>query len=119
MWAGEAKEATIQDLRRRVGAVAAAFISRDGVVQYADLPDGVYVETFAIMCATALAAGTAAHRELQRAAPERLVLEATDTRTVIVGAGSRGFVVVVVDLSHDIEHVAGQMTKFASLYAAR
>jgi hypothetical protein len=39
----------VQDLRRRAGAIAAALVSRDGTVPYADLSSGGYAETFAIM----------------------------------------------------------------------
>ncbi|HEV2230980.1 MAG TPA: hypothetical protein VGS18_02195, partial [Thermoplasmata archaeon] len=51
----------IKDLKGRLSGIAAALISRDGLVLYADVPAGVYTETFAIMCATILGAAATAN----------------------------------------------------------
>jgi hypothetical protein len=105
----------IKDLKQRIGGIAAALVSRDGLVLYADVPAGVYTETFAIMCATILGAAATANTELNRAPPERIVIEGNDSRTVIVGSGKKALLVAVVDQSADVQKVLAEATKVAEL----
>ena len=81
--------AVIKDLKTRIAGIATALVSRDGLVLYADVPAGVYTETFAIMCATILGAAATANTELNRAPPERIVIEGNDSKTIIVGSGKK------------------------------
>ncbi len=105
--------AVIKDLKGRIGAIACALVSRDGLVLYADVPAGVYTETFAIMCATILGAAATANTELNRSPPERIVIEGTDSRTLIVGSGKKALLVAVVDQGQDTHRVLDEVMKVA------
>ncbi|HXQ93568.1 MAG TPA: roadblock/LC7 domain-containing protein [Thermoplasmata archaeon] len=107
--------AVIKDLKTRIGGIAAALVSRDGLVLYADVPAGVYTETFAIMCATILGAAATANTELNRAPPEKIVIEGNDSKTVIVGSGKKALLVAVVDQSADANRVLAEVGKVAEL----
>ncbi|MCI4335367.1 MAG: roadblock/LC7 domain-containing protein [Thermoplasmata archaeon] len=105
----------IKDLKGRLSGIAAALISRDGLVLYADVPAGVYTETFAIMCATILGAAATANTELNRAPPDRIVIEGNDSKTIIVGSGKKALLVVVVDQGADANKVLAEAAKVADL----
>ncbi|MFI5417703.1 MAG: roadblock/LC7 domain-containing protein [Candidatus Lutacidiplasmatales archaeon] len=105
----------IKDLKGKINGVAAALVSRDGLVLYADVPAGVYTETFAIMCATILGAAATANTELNRSPPERIVIEGTDSKTIIVGSGKKALLVAVVDQSADAARTLGEVMKVAEL----
>jgi uncharacterized protein len=107
--------AVIKDLKTRVSAIAIAMISRDGQVLYADVPAGVYTETFAIMCATVLGAAVTANTELGRAPPERIMIEGNDSTTLIVGSGTKALLIAMVDRMADVVKVGSEVTKFADL----
>ncbi|MCI4324658.1 MAG: roadblock/LC7 domain-containing protein [Thermoplasmata archaeon] len=107
--------AVIKDLKTRIGGIAAALVSRDGLVLYADVPAGVYTETFAIMCATILGAAATANTELNRAPPEKIVIEGNDSKTIIVGSGKKALLVAVVDQSADATRVLAEVGKVAEL----
>lgn len=107
--------AVIRDLKTRIGALATALVSRDGLVLYADVPAGVYTETFAIMCATILGAAATANTELNRSPPEKIVIEGIDSKTIIVGSGKKALLVAVVDQSVDTTKVLAEVTKVAEL----
>ena len=107
--------AVIRDLKSRIGALATALVSRDGLVLYADVPAGVYTETFAIMCATILGAAATANTELNRAPPEKIVIEGNDSKTIIVGSGKKALLVAVVDQSIETAQVLAEVTKVAEL----
>ncbi|MGC2035508.1 MAG: roadblock/LC7 domain-containing protein [Thermoplasmata archaeon] len=108
----------IRDLKARISAIATALVSRDGLVLYADVPSGVYTETFAIMCATILGAAATANTELNRAPPERIVIEGNDSKTIIVGSGKKALLVAVVDQSSETAHVLSEVGKVAELLKA-
>lgn len=105
----------IKELKQRIGGTATALVSRDGLVLYADVPAGVYTETFAIMCATILGAAATANTELNRSPPERIVIEGHDSKTIIVGSGKKALLVAVVDQSADTQKVLAEATKVAEL----
>ena len=108
----------IKDLKARIGGIATALVSRDGLVLYADVPAGVYTETFAIMCATILGAAATANTELNRAPPEQIVIQGNDSRTVIVGSGKKALLVAVIDQTADVTKVLAEVTKVAELLKA-
>jgi predicted regulator of Ras-like GTPase activity (Roadblock/LC7/MglB family) len=83
-------------LRNDCNAMASAIISKDGAVVDSDVPEEISRETFAIMSATIMGAGVTAALELKKTAPDRIVLDSTDVRTVIMNAGKRRILVVVV-----------------------
>jgi hypothetical protein len=107
--------AVVKDLKSRIGGIATALVSRDGLVLYADVPAGVYTETFAIMCATILGAAATANTELNRAAPDRIVVEGSDSRTIIVGCGKKSLLVAVIDHQADAAAALGEVAKAADL----
>jgi predicted regulator of Ras-like GTPase activity (Roadblock/LC7/MglB family) len=108
----------VKDLKSRIGGIATALVSRDGLVLYADVPAGVYTETFAIMCATILGAAATANTELNRAPPDRIVVEGSDSRTIIVGCGKKSLLVAVVDHAADIGKALTEVSKVAELLKA-
>jgi len=83
-------------LRNDCNAMASAIVSKDGAVVDSDVPDDMSRETFAIMSATIMGAGVTASNELKRTAPKRIVLDSSDVRTVILNAGKKRILVVVV-----------------------
>lgn len=107
--------AVIKDLKTKINGLASALVSRDGLVLYADVPAGVYTETFAIMCATILGAAATANTELNRSPPEKIVIEGNDSKTIIVGSGKKALLVAVVDQSADVTQVAEEVGRVAEL----
>jgi predicted regulator of Ras-like GTPase activity (Roadblock/LC7/MglB family) len=83
-------------LRTDCNAMASAIVSTDGAVVDSDVPEDISGETFAIMSATIMGAGVTAALELKKNAPDRIVLDSTDVRTIIMTAGRRRLLVVVV-----------------------
>lgn len=110
--------AVIKDLKSRISGIATALVSRDGLVLYADVPAGVYTETFAIMCATILGAAATANTELNRAPPEKIVVEGNDSKTIIVGSGKKALLVAVVEQTADVARVLDEVSKVAELLKA-
>ncbi len=90
---------------RRVGSLASAVVSRDGLIVAADLPKDVSRETFSIMCAAIMGAGLTATTELKRSAPRRIILESPDLRVVIFTATKRSIVVVALPPNGNVEAV--------------
>jgi predicted regulator of Ras-like GTPase activity (Roadblock/LC7/MglB family) len=105
----------IRDLKSRIGGIATALVSRDGLVLYADVPSGVYTETFAIMCATILGAAATANTELNRSPPEKIVIEGNDSKTIIVGSGKKALLVAVVEHTSETNQVLQEVGKVAEL----
>ncbi len=103
-----ALEAALKDMKN-LGALAAAIASRDGSVLAADVPPEVSKETFSIMCATILGAGTTASIEFRRTGPQRIMLESDDGRILIAEAGRRALIALVLPMSADIDHVVRQL----------
>ena len=91
----------LRALRQSCGAIASAVISRDGLVIAADVPEGVSMETFAIMCATLIGAASTAHSELRIGTPLHVVVESEDAKMVVVGAGRKALIVGVVGRKSD------------------
>src|SRR5512136_3139277 len=91
----------LRALRQNCGAFASAVISRDGLVIAADLPEGVSMETFAIMCATLLGAASTANSELKVGTPNHVLVESDDAKMVVVGAGRKALIVTVIGRKSD------------------
>ncbi len=105
MWEGietELKPA-LRSLRQTCGAFASAIISRDGLVIAADVPEGVSMETFSIMCATLLGAASTAHSELRVGTPVNVLVESEDARMIVKGAGRKALIVTVLPLKADMD----------------
>lgn len=86
----------LRALRQSCGSIASAIISRDGLVIAADLPEGVSMDTFAIMCATLIGAASTANSELRVGTPMSVLVESEDSKLVVVGAGRKALVVTVL-----------------------
>lgn len=96
------------------GVKSSAIISRDGLVIAADLDSGTFVETFAIMCATLMGAAVTANMELKRGPPEKVTVESSDSKMLILSAGRKAVVVSVIEKGVDEERVARKMERIAS-----
>lgn len=92
-------------LRKEVGATASALISRDGLVEASDLPENVSRETFSIMCAAIMGAGSTAATELGRGAPQEILLRSKDVQILLLSAGRKSMLAVVVPPDGDLEVV--------------
>ncbi|MDH2906079.1 MAG: roadblock/LC7 domain-containing protein [Methanomassiliicoccales archaeon] len=101
------------DELKKDGARSSAVISRDGLVIAADLDAGGYVETFAIMCATLMGAAVTANLELKRGVPEKVTVESTDGKMLILNAGRKAVVVSVIGNGADEAVITKQMTRIA------
>ena len=91
----------LRALRQSCGAIASAVISRDGLVIAADVPEGVSMETFAIMCATLMGAASTANSELRVGTPLHVVVESEAAKMLVVGAGRKALIVAVVGRKGD------------------
>jgi predicted regulator of Ras-like GTPase activity (Roadblock/LC7/MglB family) len=111
--------AAVRDLHRRISGIATALISRDGQVLFAEVPEGTYVETFAIMCATVMGAAVTANAELSRTPPGRILIEGRDSTTIIVASGRNALLVALVDPKVDSKKVLDELAKFADLLETR
>lgn len=105
----------LRDLKARVAAEAAALVSRDGMVLFADLPGNAFVETFAIMCATMMGAAATAHDELGRATPRSIVVESDDGFTVIADAGPKAILIALVGKDRPSDAIRVEVARFADL----
>ncbi|MGA9839576.1 MAG: roadblock/LC7 domain-containing protein [Thermoplasmata archaeon] len=110
--------AVLEDLKSRVDGIATALVSRDGRVLSADLPGGLYAETFAVMCATMFGAAAAGNAELHRAPPQRIVIEGEDSKAIIARTDGNALLVLVVDRSVDLPLVLDQIMKLTAVVMA-
>jgi predicted regulator of Ras-like GTPase activity (Roadblock/LC7/MglB family) len=103
----------LRSLRSACGAIASAVISRDGLVIAADLPEGVSMETFAIMCATLLGAASTAHSELRIGTPVHVIVDSEDAKMVLVGAGRKALLVTVIGKKGDVNLAVKKLDEIA------
>ncbi|HMK46855.1 MAG TPA: roadblock/LC7 domain-containing protein [Methanocella sp.] len=87
----------VTDLKRVGGVRAVAVVSREGILIASDMPSDVHAETFAAMAAVMLCAAEAATLELERAVPDRLIVETDEGKLFIMGAGERSMLVVLTE----------------------
>ena len=103
----------LRALRQTCGAIASAVISRDGLVIAADVPEGVSMETFAIMCATLLGAASTAHSELRISTPQNVIVVGEDAKMILVGAGRKALIVSVIGRKGDANQALKKMSELA------
>ncbi len=103
----------LRALRQSCGSIASAIISRDGLVIAADLPDGVSMDTFSIMCATLIGAASTANSELRVGTPQSVLVESEDARMLVVGAGRKALIVTVLPLRADPGLARKELIKLA------
>jgi len=98
----------------RHGVLGAALVSREGMVQYSDLPVGVHQETFGIMVATMVGAAKAANSELDRSTPSKVIVDSPEGRVVVVTAGPKNILSVVVDSTFELAPLFKYLNKAVS-----
>lgn len=103
----------LRSLRSSCGSMASAVISRDGLVIAADMPEGVSMETFAIMCATLLGAASTANSELRVGIPQHVIVESEDAKMVVVGAGRKALIVAVLSKKADLASAIKKLDEMA------
>ena len=103
----------LRSLRSSCGSIASAVLSRDGLVIAADLPEGVSMETFAIMCATLLGAASTAHSELRIGTPVHVIVDSEDAKMVLVGAGRKALLVAVIGKKGDVNLAIKKLDEIA------
>ncbi len=79
----------------------------------ADLPEGVSMETFAIMCATLLGAASTAHSELRISTPQHVMVEGEDAKMILVGAGRKALIVSVIGRKGDSNAALKKLNELA------
>ena len=103
----------LRALRQSCGSIASAIISRDGLVIAADLPDGVSMDTFSIMCATLIGAASTANSELRVGTPQSVLVESEDAKMLVVGAGRKALIVTVLPNRADATVAKKELLKLA------
>ncbi len=78
-----------------------------------DLPEGVSMDTFAIMCATLLGAASTANSELRVGTPQSVLVESEDAKMVVVGAGRKALIVAVLPSRADPTSAKRELLKLA------
>lgn len=110
-------EDMVHGLRDLTKAEAVALINRDGSIVVTELPPGISQETFSIMCAAILGAGTTAATELGHSAPHRVVLESDDATLVIQEVGRRAMLVIVIPPERPVSELLTVVERFAQAAA--
>ena len=111
--------AAVADLRQRVSARAVALVARDGLVLAAEMPEGVYAETFGVLCATIVGAAAAASDGLSRSPPERIVVEGRDSWLVLFAGPAPAILAVELERAAELERALPQIAAFADLLRVR
>lgn len=109
----------LADLKGRVEARAVALVARNGRILWAELPDGIYAETFGVMCATIFGAASAVLSEMGQALPTRVVAEGSDAVTYVLECGPNAVLAATVDGRSDVTAVVAELAKFVDLLKAR
>lgn len=104
-------------LREQLHARAAALIRADGTVNVADVPAAPYVETFAIMCATAFGSSVAALAELEQPAPDRVRVDGPDAQLLLLRAGRAGILGRVLERNASVDDATAAGTAWARRWA--
>jgi predicted regulator of Ras-like GTPase activity (Roadblock/LC7/MglB family) len=108
----------LKELRTNAAVKGSAVISKDGIVVAADLPAGVYLDTFAIMCATVLGAAITAHSELNLPSPKNVVITSEGDSTIILNAGKKTLIVVLIGKGSDIPKAIDEISPTVAKFAA-
>jgi len=101
----------LKDLRKEFKTIASAIISRDGILIASDIPDGVIIETFTIMCATLMGAASTAHSELRIGQPRAMRIFSERHEMMLVGAGKRAIIICAVPLGTKIDLLQQRLHK--------
>lgn len=88
----------LADLKKVRGFEACAVASRDGLLIRAILQEGQSSESFAAMSATMFGAAETAATVLGKGIPNRVIVESDRGRLIVVGAGHKALLIVLVSL---------------------
>jgi len=84
----------LSDLMKTGEIESSVIASRDGLLMVSCMQKGDD-ETFAAMSATMLGAAETASTELEKAIPERVIVESKNGKLIAIGAGPKALVVVL------------------------
>jgi signal recognition particle receptor subunit beta/predicted regulator of Ras-like GTPase activity (Roadblock/LC7/MglB family) len=90
-------DGVINDVSRVQGVRAAAIVSTGGILKAADVPGGVQGERLAFAVSTILTTAEAASEDLRQGKLGRLVVEVDDRRLIVMGAGDKNMLVVLIE----------------------
>jgi predicted regulator of Ras-like GTPase activity (Roadblock/LC7/MglB family) len=107
----------LKELRTNAAVKGSAVISKDGIVVSADLPAGVYLDTFAIMCATVLGAAITAHSELNLPSPKNVVIASDGDSTVILNSGKKTLIVIMIAKGNDLAKVIDEISPITAKFS--
>ncbi|MCE8422849.1 MAG: roadblock/LC7 domain-containing protein [Candidatus Methanoperedens sp.] len=103
----------LSDLKKVGGVEACAAASRDGLLIRAIMQKEQMSESFAAMSATMLGAAETATTELGKGIPNRIVVEAEHGRLIVVGAGPKALLIVLIDPSIGLGLILLELEKAA------
>jgi len=93
----ELLEKMLTDLKRTRAVQSSAIVSREGLLMASDISGGVRAETFAAMSAAMLGAAESTTSELERGAPEQIIVKLKEAELIIMGAGPEALLTVVTN----------------------
>jgi len=103
----------LSDLKNIGGVEACAAASRDGLLIRAIMQNERLSESFAAMSATMLGAAETATIELGKGVPDRIIVESGHGRLIIVGAGPKALLIVLIDISTGLGLILIELDKAA------
>lgn len=86
----------LQKLKTSGDFEGAAVITRDGLSIASELSPNINANTLAAMSATMTGAAETAVQELNKASPERVIVESNNSKLITVGAGPKAILVCVI-----------------------
>ena len=108
----EALKSLLMEFNRSAGVMASSLVTRDGILISSALPEGIDAEAFAAMTATMMGAAETAFSELKAGAAERVIVEGSRVKIVVVGAGENAILVTMASSDATLGLILHQMRKF-------
>ncbi|MFO7792014.1 MAG: roadblock/LC7 domain-containing protein [Candidatus Saliniplasma sp.] len=97
----------------RMGARGVAVLDKDGTHIASNLPGDISKNTFSIMCATVMGAAKTANSELDREPLEKVTIESKDRRIIMINAGQKLVLSVIVSSKANLDRVVESVSKAA------
>jgi len=104
----------IKEITGVKGVKACVIASRDGILMGRAFTGGVSVPSFAAMSATMLASAEAAASISHIQPPERITVMSPDATIMVISAGERTLLAVVLEDKADLEATYTALTKIAA-----
>ncbi len=105
----------ILDELAELGVYGSAVMNKDGTSIASDLPGNVNNNTFSIMCATAMGAGRTANAELGKKPLDKISIDSSEYRIVIVNAGRKMVLSVIVNSSLNFKDIETSIFRAARI----